>query len=50
MSIIQQDEITYPFPNFSGATIEVCEWMLILFHTLMDMQLVTHARIKVNLC
>ena len=20
------DEITYPFPNFNGATVEVCEW------------------------
>ena len=20
------DEITYPFPNFNGGTVEVCEW------------------------
>ena len=22
-----QDEITYPFPNFNGATVEVWEWI-----------------------
>ena len=22
-----RDEITYPFPNFNGATVEVWEWM-----------------------
>ena len=22
-----QDEITYPFPNFNGCTIEVLEWI-----------------------
>ena len=21
------DEITYPFPNFNGATVEICEWI-----------------------
>ena len=21
------NEITYPFPNFNGATVEVCEWI-----------------------
>ena len=21
------DEITYPFPNFNGATVEACEWI-----------------------
>ena len=21
------DVITYPFPNFNGSTVEVCEWM-----------------------
>ena len=21
------DEITYPFPNFNGATVEVCKWI-----------------------
>ena len=21
------DEITYPFPNFSGCTVNVCEWI-----------------------
>ena len=21
------DEITYPFPNFNSATIEVCDWI-----------------------
>ena len=37
------DEITYPFPNFSGAAIEVWEWIL-------DMWLLIHAGIKVNPC
>ena len=31
------DEITYPFPNFNGATIEVREWMNILtLYIMMD--------------
>ena len=27
-------EITYPFPNFNGTTVEVWEWEIILSHTL----------------
>ena len=27
MSIKLRDEITYPFPNFNGCTVEVCEWI-----------------------
>ena len=27
MPIKVYDEITYPFPYFNGATIEVCEWV-----------------------
>ena len=23
-----RDEITYPFPNFNGATVEVREWII----------------------
>ena len=36
------DEITYPFTNFNGVTIEVCEW-IIPSHTLLGMWLLTHA-------
>ena len=46
------DEITYPFPNFIGAAIEVWEWIsnLIPHLNLMGMQLFIHAGIKVNSC
>ena len=27
------DEITYPFPNFNGATVEVWEWLSNSSHT-----------------
>ena len=27
------DEITYPFPNFNGATVEIWEWTSNLIHT-----------------
>ena len=43
------DEITYSFPNFNGAAVEVCEWMVILSYTLWGMWLLIHAGIKVNL-
>ena len=41
------DEITYPFPNFNGATDEVNEWISdFVPHFIMDV----HARIEVNPC
>ena len=31
------DEITYPFPNFNGGTVEVCDWMIyFISHLIMD--------------
>ena len=27
MSCKAQDEITYPFPNFNGCAVEICEWL-----------------------
>ena len=31
------DEITYPFPNFNGATVEIWEWMInFIPHYIMD--------------
>ena len=43
------DEIIYPFPNFNGATVEVCEWWYVISsHTLPDMWLLIHAGIKVK--
>ena len=31
------DEVTYPFPNFNGATIEVWEWISdLILHFIMD--------------
>ena len=42
------DEITYPFPNFNGATVEVWEWLSIFIpHFVMD-ELLIHAWIKVD--
>ena len=40
------DEITYPFPNFNGATVEVWEWI----SSFMDMWLLIHAGVKVKPC
>ena len=40
-----QDEMTYPFPNFIGCTVEVWEWVS-SFHAL----LLIHAGIKVGPC
>ena len=31
-----RDEITYLFPNFNVATIEVWEWMKLLFHPILN--------------
>ena len=45
------DEITYPFLNFIGATVEVNEWIIVISpHTLLGMWLLTHAGIKVKPC
>ena len=31
------DEITYPFPNFNGVTVEVWEWISdVILHFVMD--------------
>ena len=44
------DQITYPFFNFNGATVEVYEWIsnLIASHTLPGMWLHIQAGIKVK--
>ena len=44
------DEITYPFPNFNGFTVEVWEWVSnFIQHFIMDV--ITYPyRIKFNLC
>ena len=44
------DEISYPFPNFNGATVEVWEWISNFAHTSHCMWLFIHAGIKVNPC
>ena len=37
MSTKMWDEITYPFPNFNSATVEVCEWIIdSIPHFIMD--------------
>ena len=44
------DEITYPFPNFNGATVEVWVWISnFIPHIIMDV-ITTHAGIKVKPC
>ena len=43
------NDITYPFPNFSGATVEDWEWMNDFIHISPGMWLLMHAGIKVNL-
>ena len=36
-SSIVRDKITYPFPNFNGCTVEVCEWISnFIPHFIMD--------------
>ena len=42
------DEITYPFPNFNGATVEVWEWISNYIPHFMMMSLLIHAAIKVS--
>ena len=44
------DEITYPVPNFNGATIEIWEWIGNFTHTLLGTRLVIHAEITLNPC
>ena len=39
------DEITYPFPNVNGATVEV--WSLISSHTSLDICWLIHAGVQV---
>ena len=41
------DEITYPFPNFNGCTIEVLEWINNFISRWLGMWLLIHAGIKV---
>ena len=35
--------ITYPFPNFNGATLEFCDWIVISANTLLTVWLIVHA-------
>ena len=44
------DEITYPFPNINGATVEVWEWMNNSPYILWRVWLLIHAEIKVKPC
>ena len=44
------NEITHPFPNFNGATVEVLEWISNFIHTLLGMWLLIHAGITVKQC
>ena len=39
------DEMTYPFPNFNGASFEVWEWWIISFHTLPGLWLLIQASV-----
>ena len=42
------DEITYPFPNINGCTVEIWEWLIYFVpHFIMDA--ITYAEIEVNL-
>ena len=43
------DEITYPFPNFNGGTIEVWVWISNFIPHFINVLLI-HAGIKVNPC
>ena len=38
-------EITYPFPNFNGAAVEVWQWISDFIHTLLGMWLLIRAAI-----
>ena len=43
------DEITYPFPEFNGETIEVCEWISNCL-PLLGTWIIVYAGIKVKPC
>ena len=43
------DEITYPFPNFHGGTVEVWEWIDNFVPRLLDMWWLIYAGIKVKI-
>ena len=42
--------VTYQFPKFNGAAVEVWEWIGNSPQPLLDMWLYIHAGIKVNVC
>ena len=44
------DEITYPFPNFNGAAVDVWERISNFILHLLGMRLLVHAGIKVKPC
>ena len=44
------DEITYPFLNFNGATVEVWEWMNNFIPHFSGMWLLIHSGIKAKPC
>ena len=44
------DEITYPFTNFNGATVEVWEWINDFVSYSTGMWLLIHAGIKIDPC
>ena len=47
------DEITYPFLNFNGATVEVKEWLsnfILQYFTIPGVWLLIHAGIEVKPC
>ena len=42
------DEITYPFSNFNGDTVEVCEWISNFTPHFIGLWLLIHARVRVG--
>ena len=44
------DKITYPFPNFNGAAVEVLEWISDFIKRFIWMWLLIHAVIQDNPC
>ena len=42
------DEITYPFSNFNGCTVEVWEWIRFVILHFTGYVVIIHAEIKVN--
>ena len=42
------DEMTYPFPKFNGATVEVWEWISNFTHTLVACDYLSMLRLKLN--